>query len=714
MKRIIACLLLFSLWNTGLEARKPDDQRLKNWREILKNLPSDRDRVDSLVEWYYLDKPNPLPLDTLSQTALSIAVRSSYREGEGTALNMVGHVAFDKGDFITAEVFYRNSAVLRKSLGDNTGAASSYNNQGNALKEQGRFQEAADAYRAGTKLFSSEDDPQLMAILYNGLGIAQKYLGVLDTSLASFNTSLEIARTREDWLNWAKANINLVSLLQDDLGRVDKAGMILRDSLSFLANDTDSEEKARYFILYANYYYYRSNPDSALVYLDKAEALKDFLSPGDLAIIWKNRGRQFLEKKEYDKASAQFQKALDIFTKIGNHREATGTYFEFGNLHFEQAGFKPALDAYKNALEDSAHMDNPLLVSRILFMLGETYTALGQYPLASEYKSRYIALGDSIATRNEAAMVYQMQLGEKDSKLVLSNLQQTKAKVKTLKSYLFSGIGIAALLLGLAFSFNYINRQKRNLAEQEALFIRQEAIEQIQLKELEATHARLESEEATRTRIGKELHDGLGSMLSTVKLYYSSVEEKIGNLQEESKERYQKANLLLDQACEQVRSISHEMMSAFLLKFGLKAQLESFAETIRDSGQLEVELATHGLKDRLDSKLEFNIYRIVQELVNNVIKHAGASKISIQVNRFESMVNIMVEDNGKGFDPEEATNKEGVGLKNIRSRVHDLDGTTDFESAKGKGTSVSIDIPLQPGSPGQNRSSTSSPNPINN
>ena len=122
MKRIIACLLLFSLWNTGLEARKPDDQRLKNWREILKNLPSDRDRVDSLVEWYYLDKPNPLPLDTLSQTALSIAVRSSYREGEGTALNMVGHVAFDKGDFITAEVFYRNSAVLRKSLGDNTGA----------------------------------------------------------------------------------------------------------------------------------------------------------------------------------------------------------------------------------------------------------------------------------------------------------------------------------------------------------------------------------------------------------------------------------------------------------------------------------------------------------------------------------------------------------------------------------------------------------------
>nr|HMQ63103.1 tetratricopeptide repeat protein [Flavilitoribacter sp.] len=291
MKRIIACLLLFSIWYTGLEARKPDDQLLKNWREILNNLPSDRERVDSLVEWYYLEEPNPLPLDTLSQMALSIAVRCGYREGEGTALNVVGHIAFDKGDFKTAEEFYRNSAVLRKSLGDNVGAASSYNNQGNALKGQGRFQEAAEAYNAGIKLFSTDEDPGLMAILYNGLGIAQKYLGVLDTSLANFNTSLEIARTHEDWANWAKANINLVSLLQDDLGRVDKAGIILRDSLSFLANEEDSEEKARYFILYANYYYYRSNPDSALIYLDKAEALKDLLPPGDQAIILKNRGR---------------------------------------------------------------------------------------------------------------------------------------------------------------------------------------------------------------------------------------------------------------------------------------------------------------------------------------------------------------------------------------------------------------------------------------
>nr|HMQ62283.1 ATP-binding protein [Flavilitoribacter sp.] len=425
-------------------------------------------------------------------------------------------------------------------------------------------------------------------------------------------------------------------------------------------------------------------------------------------------GRQFLEKKEYDKALGQFENALLIFNKIGDHREATGTYFELGNLRFEKAEFNPALKAYQNALKQSENMDNPLLVSRILFMLGETYTALGQFPLASDYKSRYIALGDSIAAKNEAAMVYQMQLGEKDSKLVLGNLLQTKAKMKTLRSYLYSGIGITLLLLGLATALININRQKRNLAEQEALVIRQEAIEQIQIKELEANQRRLEGEEAIRTSIGRELHDGLGSMLSTVKLYYSSVEEKIGNLQEESKEQYQKANLLLGQACDQVRTISHEMLSAFLVKFGLKAQLESFAETIRDSGQLEVELATHGLKDRLDSRLEFSIYRIVQELVNNVIKHAGATRISIQVNRFESMVNIMVEDNGTGFDPEEAKNKGGIGLKNIRSRVHDLDGTTDFESAKGKGTSVSIDIPLQPGSPENSLSSTSSKKPINN
>ena len=125
------------------------------------------------------------------------------------------------------------------------------------------------------------------------------------------------------------------------------------------------------------------------------------------------------------------------------------------------------------------------------------------------------------------------------------------------------------------------------------------------------------------------------------------------------------------------------------------AQLEALADIIPSSGKLQVELVTHGLKERLDYGTELHIYRIVQELIHNVIKHAQAQNVTIQVNRFEDRVNVIVEDDGRGFDVESIRQKPGMGMQNLAARVHELSGFLQIDSRSGRGTTVSVDIPLK-------------------
>ena len=213
-------------------------------------------------------------------------------------------------------------------------------------------------------------------------------------------------------------------------------------------------------------------------------------------------------------------------------------------------------------------------------------------------------------------------------------------------------------------------------------------------QELRSVSSMLDIQERERRRIASDLHDRLGSMLSTVKLYLGSVEEQIDAWNGSGSEQYDKAVSLLDEACDEIRKISHDLVSGELLKFGLTSALRQLAKTIEGTGQLKVNVITFGLEDRLENSVEITLYRVVQELVNNILKHAKASFVNIQLTRTEHELNIMVEDNGIGFDLGGAAGKGGMGIKNVCSRVGKLDGQIRYDSAEGRGTTTMIDIPI--------------------
>ncbi|MEO1655962.1 MAG: sensor histidine kinase, partial [Bacteroidota bacterium] len=286
-------------------------------------------------------------------------------------------------------------------------------------------------------------------------------------------------------------------------------------------------------------------------------------------------------------------------------------------------------------------------------------------------------------------------------KLSISEAQTLRAEQAQQTTIIFAlSIGIA-LLLGLSFAiYRALRSERKEVKAKERALEAEKAILDKDLKikdllveqELKSLSAMLEGQEKERNRIAKDLHDRLGGLLSTVKIHFQAVEKQITAIKLQNQEQYLKANQLLDDACAEVRKVALDLESGVLQQFGLIPALLDLKHTIEGGEMLEINLVDVGFEEkRLDAKMEIEIYRVIQELLSNIMRHAQASEVEIQLFRKEkNNLNITVEDNGKGFDPEAPDFKKGMGLNNIDYRVKQLGGEISIDSHLGKGTTTII------------------------
>lgn len=217
-------------------------------------------------------------------------------------------------------------------------------------------------------------------------------------------------------------------------------------------------------------------------------------------------------------------------------------------------------------------------------------------------------------------------------------------------------------------------------------------------KELEVlSGARVQAQEDERRRISREIHDGLGQLLTAIKLNLEMLEDDVQG-QEDSGKRIVEVKQLLDNVLQEAREISYNLMPSVLDDFGLGPGLQSLCEQFSKSTGLKISFHEHGLKDRLAPDVEIGLYRIVQEALNNVAKHAEAKEASVQIVRHEGKLQLTVEDDGKGMDGgtplRRPTTSGGTGLVSMRERAASFDGTFFIESSPGKGTVISVQIPV--------------------
>jgi len=245
-----------------------------------------------------------------------------------------------------------------------------------------------------------------------------------------------------------------------------------------------------------------------------------------------------------------------------------------------------------------------------------------------------------------------------------------------------------ALILLTVFLLAYRNyKQKQNLQAQRISELEKE-------KQLLATEAVLKGESQERTRLAKDLHDGLGGMLSGIKFSLNTMKGNLVMTPENSK-AFENSLDMLDSSISEMRRVAHNMMPEALVKFGLNTALKDFCYDVNQSGAIKVVYQSIGLEDtQLNQTFSITIYRIVQEILNNTLKHANATTAIVQLTKHNNQLSVTVEDDGKGFDPSILTHSKGIGWTNIQNRIEFVKGHLDLQSRPGEGTSYHMEFPL--------------------
>jgi signal transduction histidine kinase len=331
--------------------------------------------------------------------------------------------------------------------------------------------------------------------------------------------------------------------------------------------------------------------------------------------------------------------------------------------------------------------------------LAECYERINAYEEAYRYSRKYAALNDSILNNNRIEAQYNLttkyRAEEKEKNISILKVEQAFAEERNKQQRNAMYILTAGLMMLLALLYYIINFYRQRINAEEIINAQQQEISQQKIRELEdnikisSMQSMLEGQENERERISKDLHDSLGGLLSTIKLQFDSVKSKVQNVGE--LREYKSANRMLDVAVEEVRSISQNLQPGSLMKLGLIPALKDLFNRFDEDIYPEIDFQYYNIPEDIPNMVALSIYRVIQELLYNTIKHAKAKEILIQINKEEEELVIQFEDDGQGYDPENLKRK-GMGLENIKSRINYLKGQISVHSKEGEGTSTLIHV----------------------
>lgn len=556
-------------------------------------------------------------------------------------------------------------------------------------------------------------------------------LGFFDSSLAMNLESVRLARQLDDKLTLGKTLFNTGSSyrLKEEYEQAVKyyeEGRVLMEPYNNPAINAQACDILQN--LYTGMKQYRR----ALEY--GRQAVQGLGKTGNLTMLgtaYNNLGLNYTNLRMFDSANYCFNRSLSIARDIGDQNMEATQYLNLGDILIQQeriADIKPLM-------EKALRLTKKLQIneSQVIALKGLAfyYQYTQQYQLSKSYADSALALANKFDFRDQRQRLYvhmsnlaysmqDMKLGEYYARLSneledsilndkvrkttlelekkyeterqrnrISRLEADKKiqefiiSRKNLWNYILAAGALVLILTGFLIHRNY--RHTRQLQQKRILELEAE-------KQLAATEAVLRGEEQERSRLAKDLHDGLGGMLSGIKYSFQTMR---GNLvmTPENQQAFERSMDMLDSSIKEMRRVAHNMMPEALVKFGLDTSLRDFCDDVKRSGALDISYQSFGLENIvIPQQLAITIYRVVQELLNNTIKHAAATEALVQLSKSGDSIIITVEDNGKGFDTAVLRQATGIGWSNIRSRVEYLKGKLDVQSAPDKGTSVNIEF----------------------
>jgi len=413
-----------------------------------------------------------------------------------------------------------------------------------------------------------------------------------------------------------------------------------------------------------------------------------------LEVNYNNLATNYLEQKQYEKAITYFKKSLVIAEEINIPSDIGLAHCNLGLAYSDLNKYKLAKQHLDIGLKITKDIDNKKHYEHALLTSFKLHEKLGDYKNALVYYKQYTSLKDSLLNEKRIKIVGELESKYEAEKKELEIMSLSSENIKSqnkLNLFKYMIFGLCAGLLGF-LTFIYIIRQnhKKNLIiKNKNLELASDKIELLeQSKEITKLSSLIKGQEHERERLAKELHDGLGGLLaiSHSKLANLSAEIEVSNVAvEESKN-------LVGEAYDQVRQISHNLMPLDLEKFGLLITLKNMISMVNSQNDISIDFRTYNFDLTLKNELGLNIYRIVQESITNILKHARAKNVFIELIQHKNHLSLNIEDDGVGFDL--VHHNSGNGIQNMRNRSELLNGYFNLESKDGEGTSIYIELPL--------------------
>ena len=606
--------------------------------------------------------------DAALDSLLQLAATSPQDTNLARLYDKIGDM-YESNDFEKAKTYYLKIGELSEQLDWNKGRYLYAGCLSNMLNREGLIDSAIMVIQKALELAVRENDESNKANMLCNLGNSYYYKEWYEMALNYYMQALPFLE-RENNTRKLQITYYMMCQIYRDIGAIEKAIEYGEKSVAI-----NRENLSALYVLatvYSVAHEYEKAMDYSQEVLHLCESQNNFYV---MAMICYHLGDAAMMLFDLDKAEKYALQSMEIRRQYGIEDYCL-TFMLLGKIEQLKGNYAKSEEYTKKALQLAEENEN-LEEKRFCFtILAELAVAQRKYRENVQYWKEQnlteIAIAQETVLRASEEMSAKYETEKKELKI--SALEEEHR----LMLYLGIAGGVVLLLVILMFFlFWRWTVQKKHLSDARIKQLEQERL-------LVAAQAVLDGENAERTRLARDLHDGLGSMLSLVKLNLPDMKSG-GILEVEDVSRLQRAIAMLDSSISELRRVAHHIMPESLMRYGLKASLSDFCQSIPI-----VSFHYFGNDQRMDSKFEILIYRAAYELINNALKHAEATQINVQLVQESDRLSLTIYDNGKGFDTSIET--KGMGLDNIRNRMETCDGKMTIYSTQGKGTEINIEI----------------------
>lgn len=441
----------------------------------------------------------------------------------------------------------------------------------------------------------------------------------------------------------------------------------------FLMSD-DAEKSKRYYKRALKLEEELHDPGMAFsIYNNMSQIYTSLLKQPDSAIYYLNKNLPYLEKQgTIEDKSYYLSNMAGAYTAKKDYKKAIELLMQDFNLKTERAEY-----GYKQAAAEQLY---------------QVYKQANDYKNAFKFQELAYQYSDSMKeqerniAKKDIDTRYRAREKELENKVLKSDI-----KANRLVMYIIGAVSVALIAIGTLIVKNA--RRKEKISLQEKLIEQQKLEKALKDHELQSIDIMLEGQEKERQRIANDLHDNLGSMLATLKMNFENLRLRKNSSDPTENVLFERTDSLIDEAYHKVRRLAHGKNAGVLASEGLIPALQKLTSKISIPDKLELQFIPYGFTKRLDNQMEIAIFRTLQELCANIIKHSKATEATLQLTHHEDSINIILEDNGVGFDPE-TVSSDGMGLGSIKKKIMQLSGTFEIDSTPGKGTTILIDLPV--------------------